>query len=196
MKFSLSHPLVRFLGVAIVLYLGWYVLYEFVLHPKYTTELINGKEVRVERVRLDDHMNANLKWLSGNGLRLLGYDLIPEFSPDPNIRTVGVDGTHGLWIGDECNGLKLFALFSCVIIAFPGPWRKKLWFIPFGILAIHLINVIRIIGLALVVLYAPQSLDFNHNVTFTITVYSFIFLLWYWWAKKFANLNTKPEPEA
>lgn len=30
---------------------------------------------------------------------------------NPTIRTIGIDGTNGLWIGDPCNGLSLFALF-------------------------------------------------------------------------------------
>jgi hypothetical protein len=36
----------------------------------------------------------------------------------------------GVWVGDECNGFKLFSIFSIFVIAFPGSWKTKAWFIP------------------------------------------------------------------
>jgi exosortase/archaeosortase family protein len=73
-----------------------------------------------------------------------------------------------------------FALF---VIAFPGSVKKKLWFIPLGIVIIHFANVLRVIGLAAINYVAPQYLEFNHTYTFTILVYGIIFLLWMWWVK-------------
>jgi len=109
-----------------------------------------------------------------------------------NIRTIGIDGTHGLWIGDPCNGLTLFALFTGFIIAYPGPLKKKLWFIPVGIIAIHFINIIRIVALSLIVYYFPdpEVLDFNHTYTFTLLVYGFVFSLWYVWAGKLSGIDS------
>ena len=119
----------------------------------------------------------------------LGFSLISE-SEISSIRTIGIDGTHGLWIGDPCNGLVLFALFVGFVLVYPGPWKKKLWFIPFGIVTIHILNVLRIVGLALTVHYFPdpELLDFNH------TVYVYLFGLWVCllplvriWATRFAK---------
>ena len=71
------------------------------------------------------------------------------------------------------------------MLVYPGSWKKKLWFIPFGIITIHLINVLRIIGLALTVFYFPdpELLDFNHTYTFTVLVYGYVFYLWFLWSK-------------
>ena len=65
----------------------------------------------------------------------------------------------------------------------------KLIFIPIGILIVHGLNLLRLVALALIVVYHPDSLQFNHKYTFTILVYVCIFFLWMIWVKKFA----KPE---
>jgi exosortase/archaeosortase family protein len=56
-----------------------------------------------------------------------------------------------------------------------------------GIIIIHFVNVLRITALAIIVKVNPDWLYFNHNYTFTIVVYSFVFLLWWIWAKKYAT---------
>ncbi len=99
---------------------------------------------------------------------------------------VGIDGTHGVLIGAPCNGLDLFALFTGFILVFPGKWKDKIIYIPIGILVIHFLNIMRLVGLAIIVLYYPESLDFNHKYTFTIIIYALIFLMWIFWVKKFS----------
>lgn len=168
-----SDPFYRFLLKAVFLYVLWYVVYQQWLHPQGI---------------LDIAVIRNLELISSGILEFLGYSLISE-SEISSIRTIGIDGTHGLWIGDPCNGLTLFSLFAGFVIVYPGPWKKKLWFIPLGLISIHLINVLRIIGLALTVYYFPdpEILDFNHTYTFTIIVYGYVFGLWYLWSRISAN---------
>ncbi|HQW87434.1 MAG TPA: hypothetical protein PLH93_09625, partial [Flavobacteriales bacterium] len=78
-------PLVRFLATAGALFLGWYLLYELVIHPWGV---------------LDRAVIDNLIGLSGALLTALGYTLLPEPANAEMIRTVGVQGGHLLWIGD------------------------------------------------------------------------------------------------
>ena len=126
----------------------------------------------------------NLESVSGFILESLGFNLISE-SEISSIRTIGIDGTHGLWIGDPCNGLTLFALFTGFVLVYPGNWKKKAWFIPFGIATIHMLNIVRIVGLTLTVYFFPdpEILDFNHTYTFTILVYGYVFYLWFLWSQ-------------
>lgn len=171
----LNDPLYRFLLKAVLLYGLYYFVYELWLHK-------DG--------RLDLLIIKNLEDTSSFLLSTLGYNLISE-SNHATIRTLGIDGTNGIWIGDPCNGLTLFALFSGFIIAFPGPIKTKLWFLPLGLLMIHLLNIIRITALALIIYYFPdpEILEFNHTYTFTLIVYGFVFWLWYLWANNFSELN-------
>jgi len=100
-------------------------------------------------------------------------------------RLIGIDGANGLWMGDNCDCIELCALFAGFIIIFPGKWVKKLWFIPLGMLSVFLLNVLRVILLAIMQKnFSPKWLEFNHTYTFTIIVYLFIFCLWFYWLKK------------
>jgi exosortase family protein XrtF len=172
MKLSLlkDNKIVRFIVLFIVLYLFWLMLYEWVIHPwgKLDTVVINDSSLWTAYV-----------------LELMGYESF--ISDNATIRTVGIDGTHGLWIGDPCNGLTLFALFAIFIVAYPGPWKHKLWFIPVGITVIHFLNVMRITALCIIVMKRPEWLDFNHTYTFQLLMYGFIFGLWWIWIQKISS---------
>ncbi|MFI5149125.1 MAG: exosortase X [Bacteroidia bacterium] len=165
----LRNPLLRFFILFIVLYTSWYVAYELVINP-------NGK--------LDSMVINSSVFSTDHLLRLLGYTTFTSHSD--TIRVVGIDGTNGVWIGDPCNGITLFALFTAFLLAFPGPAKHKFWFIPAGIFGIFLVNTIRIAGLCMIVLYKPQWLSFNHDYVFKILVYSFIFMLWMIWVNRFS----------
>lgn len=164
-------PLLRFLLLATLLYAGWYLLYERLLHPA---------------GRLDRAVIDNLMLLSGNTLETLGYALIPEPGGDDN-RYIGVQGGSLLWIGDPCNGVSLFAVFSIFLLAYPGPWKHKAWFLPLGLLSIHVLNMLRIVVLCIVVTVDYELLNFNHDYTFYIIVYGWVFGLWYLWVKRYAT---------
>lgn len=165
----------RFLLLFFALYFGWTIFYDQLINPW------GGLDTLV--------INASSNMAIGF-LKLLGYSTFID--PSETIRTIGIDGTHGLWIGDPCNGISLFALFTSFVIAFPGPWRRKLWFIPLGILSIHLMNVIRITALCLLVRYRPDWLMFNHTYLFQVVMYAFIFGLWWLWIRRWS----KPKPQA
>ncbi|UTW62736.1 archaeosortase/exosortase family protein [bacterium SCSIO 12741] len=175
MKLSTSNPLIRFLVFSVLLYVLWYVLYELWIHPQGAVDAFAINQI-VEHARFI--------------LEAIGYRLNPDdVYAGEFVNTIGILGTAGVWIGDPCNGITLFALFTGFILAFPGPIRRKLWFIPMGILSIHLLNVIRVVALVIVSNYWPETLDFNHTYTFTILVYSYVFLLWYLWATKYSQVD-------
>ncbi|HXC07267.1 MAG TPA: exosortase family protein XrtF [Bacteroidia bacterium] len=165
----LKNPLLRFFILFIVLYTAWYVLYEQLINPSGVLDswVINSS------VFSADHL-----------LRLFGYTTFTTQAE--TIRVVGIDGTNGLWIGDPCDGITLFALFTAFMLAFPGPFKHKAWFIPCGILSIFLINILRITGLCMIVRYKPGWLALNHDYIFKLFVYGFIFMLWMIWVNRFS----------
>ena len=170
-----GNPLVRFLLLFILLYTTWYAFYQWVVNP-------NGK--------LDSFVINSSVASTAALLKFLGYTVFTTHSE--TIRTVGIDGTNGLWIGDPCDGITLFALFTAFIIAFPGSWKHKAWFIPAGIVCIFGVNVLRITGLCMIVLYHPSWLEINHDYIFKIGVYAFIFWLWMIWINRFSPLRFSP----
>ena len=160
--------LVRFAVVATALFLLWFFGYEQYLAP-------DG--------RLDDFLCANIARAGAGFLSMLGFTA--SVAPT-DAHLLLLAGTPAVTVGPPCNGLVLYALFSGFVIAYPGPFLRKLWYIPLGIALIWGLNVQRVALLALNHHYAPGSLDFNHHYTFSLVVYSCIFGLWQLWARQLA----------
>lgn len=167
-----TNKIVRFLLIAALAYTLWLLVYYLVIMP-YTP--------------WDFYLNDNIAKLGQTVFSIFGAESDVYHESDHVVLYLTGGNNRGIWIGDACNGFKLFSIFSIFIIAFPGNWKKKLWYIPMGLIIIHLANVIRVMSLVLINNYYPRFLDFNHLYTFTIFVYSIIFLLWYIWAKKYAS---------
>lgn len=105
-------------------------------------------------------------------------------------KIIGYQYSHGVWIGEPCNGIKVFGLFAIFILSFQGDLIKKLIFIPLGILIIHFLNIIRIALLTYISAVNPFILDFNHNITFQIIIYGSMLALWYLWIIKFSKVKS------
>lgn len=169
--------LLRFLLITGGMYLLWFFGYEQWL-------ALDG--------RLDTALCANIARASARVLQAAGFDA--AVAPN-NVYLLLMSGRPAVIVGIPCNGLVLYALFAGFVLAFPGPWQRKLWFIPAGIALIWVLNVVRVAALAINHHYAHQSVDFNHHYTFTFVVYGCIFGLWMLWAKRLAVPDTqRPAP--
>lgn len=162
---NLKNKTTRFFVFASILYLTWYVLYQLFVKP---------------HTQIDEKLISLIIANAGFILKLFGFTVY-QSTEDRDLQLIGVDGAHPIWIGTPCNALTLFMFFALFVIAFPGSIKRKLWFIPIGIVIIHLANVLRVVALTVINYHAPQYVEFNHIYTFTILVYSIIFLLWMWW---------------
>jgi len=167
-----QNAFVRFILIAGALYLVLFLIYQFIVkkYTYYDQDFIGGI-IRAANVIL----------------KLMGYKTYTILQ-DIDFQVIGIDGSNGVWIGSNCNAITLFTLFSVFIIAYPGYQKGKLWYIPAGILCIHILNILRVVALVLIAYYLPPGyLTFNHTYTFTFIVYAFIFLLWMIWINKFSN---------
>ncbi|HYG52238.1 MAG TPA: archaeosortase/exosortase family protein [Flavobacteriales bacterium] len=169
-RFKHISPVYRFVFLFALLSICWYLLYNFLLKP-YTG--LDMAQVHITA--------ATTQWM----LETLGHTTFVKG------RELWIAGTSGLWIGDNCNAIPLFALFSGFIISFPGNIKSKAWFIPLGIVLIFLFNCIRIALLAISELHSRAWTEFNHTYTFTIIIYGFIFLLWIYWVNRHSLLAKK-----
>ncbi len=158
---------IRFITVFLILFGFWYFIYEFFINPWNVFDLW-----------VIDCLVKPIDF----SLNTLGYDTIV------NERHIALKGTGGVWIGDSCNAVDLFALFICFLIAYPvGKWLYKLLYGILGVISIYVLNLLRIIALLFIQKHFPQSLDFNHTYTFTILMYCFIFMLWMLWINNFSK---------
>jgi exosortase/archaeosortase family protein len=96
-----------------------------------------------------------------------------------------------VYVNLSCSGLKQFYQWFFLMILYPGPWKHKAWFIPFGILIIHLVNVFRILSMVFVTMLIPQHWDFAHDWILRPFFYVVMFFLWVWWNERFYLKNKK-----
>lgn len=162
----------RFLLLALGTYLLWYVAYEYHIKPE---------------TGLDEWVISHIVEHAKVALNSFGFVLRQE--ADMAWNHIAIEGSAGVLIGAPCDGIILFVIFSIFVLAFPGPIRHKLWYLPLGILSIHLVNVLRVVALAWIVSVNESWLAFNHDYTFTILTYAWVFLLWYIWVNRFSPLN-------
>ena len=163
--------IIIFLIKAIGLYLLWYFIYDLWLKKVGT---------------LDTWIIDSIVYFSVNILEFFGYILFVDY------HSIGLpDAYSNVFVGNGCNGLELFALFTGFILIFKGSWKYKLWFIPLGIIIIHFLNVLRVIGLIFSGRVSVNFLEFNHKYTFTIIMYIITFIGWMIWVKYFSTRITE-----
>jgi len=99
----------------------------------------------------------------------------------------------GVTVG--CSGLKQFYQFAGLMLLYPGPWKKKAWFIPSGLAIIHLTNLFRIILLYIVVINKLEWFNTIHDWILRPLFYVVMFLLWVWWVEKLAKRRKEASNE-
>ena len=169
-KFKTLNTFHKFLLKAGLLYVFFYFIYELIL-KKYTS--FDQYFIRII-------INACELILSFLNYKTFSSREINDF------QVFGIDGSNGVWIGGPCNGVTLMFLFAIFIIAYPGNFKHKLWYLPIGIILVYSLNLFRIVSLSLIAYYKPSYLEINHTYTFTFIAYSFVFSLWMLWVNKFS----------
>lgn len=110
---------------------------------------------------------------------------------EPGLQKMQFINGGSIIINNSCSGLKQILQFVILFLVFPGPRIRKLWFIPMGIVVVHLTNIFRIVGLSVITVEAPQHWHFSHDYIFRPIFYLVIFLLWVWWIEKLAPMRNK-----
>ena len=115
-----------------------------------------------------------------------------EFSAKAEIREIStVSGYVGVNAG--CSGLKQFLQWIVLMSFFPGPWKQKLWFIPFGLIVIHVVNIFRISFLSVLLIYNNDQVtwDFTHDWILRPFFYVVMFGMWVIWVEKFQKPKSR-----
>ena len=174
--FNKFPPAIRsFLLRALIIFVLWKCIYGFFLEPNRTldnslTMKVGGDVAWVlKKLKSSQDYQAEArideKWFEG---RLYA-------APVTRIEYKGKKLMH---IADGCNGLELFVLYLGFIFILPASLKRKFAFGIAGIFIIHIINVLRCVGLAFVAIHWRDHFEFAHHYLFKAVVYGIVFLLW------------------
>jgi exosortase H (IPTLxxWG-CTERM-specific) len=132
---------------------------------------------------VNDHVvepfTAGIAWLSGGVLHLLGQNVTMTGTVIRNPR-------FAVNIRNGCNGIEAMFIFIAAVLAFPASWKSRLAGLGLGILAIQVVNLVRVVALFLTGVYFPKIFDTSHTVIWQTIVILCGVLLWIFWANRFA----------
>lgn len=113
------------------------------------------------------------------------YKGIPE-----EFRLIWLPGAKGINIAESCLGIAPMIVLAGAVMAYPGPWYHKIWFIPLGMLAAQAGNVFRVVGLVLIQKHVSREILFtlSHSYVYLLICYSIVFLFIRWWIRRFSNV--------
>jgi len=94
-------------------------------------------------------------------------------------------------IVEGCNAISVMILFASFVFAFSLQWKKTGLFILFGIVLIHLLNIVRIAVLSFSLYYFPEQEALLHGTFFPLFIYGVVFVLWIMWVTKFSGYVKK-----
>jgi len=134
-----------------------------------------GTDISTPFIAMTQHIAITIHWL---------FSL---FEPNTTLENTRIIFQNGLSMNIvwACSGLKQMFIFSAIIICARGIWKHKLWFIPLGLFACHIYNILRITFLGWIVEYHFSLFDFFHEYITKYIFYGIIFLLWLWWNESF-----------
>lgn len=114
----------------------------------------------------------------------LGYDAeIVAHESKPQM-VLNMNKKYLASIIEGCNSISVIILFIAFIVAFSQRFKKTLFFIVVGSMLIYIVNVIRIVILAIALYRYPQYEKFLHGVVFPGIIYGMVFLLWMLWIQR------------
>ena len=92
---------------------------------------------------------------------------------------------------EGCNGINVMIVFVAFIVAYGGSVKATLWFVPLGLIIIHLFNLIRIALLYVVAQHYQSYFYYVHKYIFTGILYLIVFALWTLWVMKVNGIHEK-----
>lgn len=177
-----NKDMMTFLFRLLGLYLIWKICFSIIWHSP--DLMVQYRQVSLFAI---DYILYHTKFF----LELFQY----ETEIIPSARIIRIVGTRGVTVGEPCIGIGVMAVFSALILSYPGGGLKKLWYIPIGILVIHLMNIVRI-GLLTILIEINSTLwELNHKFIFKIVIYSVVFLLWIKWINLIKQLHKRKKNE-
>lgn len=132
---------------------------------------------------VNDHaiepLTGGIARVSGGVLNVLGQKVTMT-------GTVIRNPKFGVNIRNGCNGVEAMLIFLAAVLAFPASWKSRLAGLGLGIIAIQVVNLIRVVVLFLTGVYFPKIFDTSHTVIWQTIVILFGVMLWIFWANRFA----------
>lgn len=138
----------------------------------------------VERVDIGDRLAQLSAWLSW--LFLKGLGAVVGFPVVLDGRNIGSSG-FAVEVSPACSGAVPTMIYLAAVFAYPTTPRAKLIGAVLGALVIHGVNLVRVVTLFLIGLFANQYFHDTHVYVAQALVVCIAVATWLFWAGRFAD---------
>lgn len=140
----------------------------------------------VDRFDIGGWLARQAAWMSFGILRgigrVAGFDIWRE-------GTIMGSGPFEVDVAPACSGAVPTSIYLAAVLAYPAGWRPKLIGSLLGIVAIHVVNLLRVAALFLIGLYFREIFHETHVYVAQSLVVCFAIALWLFWATKFTHAS-------
>jgi len=104
--------------------------------------------------------------------------------------------TNGFAVSIEagCNGVEATLVLCAAIFAFPAPWRHKLLGLAIGIVAVQLLNVVRVISLFYIGQWDFAVFEWAHQYVWQALIMLDVLVVWLIWVRRVPRPDDAREP--
>lgn len=114
-------------------------------------------------------------------LRIIGYE-----AETFDLRNIDLyDSIINVHVRNFCLGVDMMAMFTALVVSFPGSWRNRLWFIPLGLGCIQLINIFRVTVMCVITVHYGYSNYLDRHALFNVIATIFITLMFFVWVRMY-----------
>ena len=122
-----------------------------------------------------------------NALAAIATSIVTLF--DPTVVAVGKvirSATNGFAVSIEagCNGVEATLVLCAAILAFPAPWRHKAFGLAIGVVAVQLLNVIRVISLFYIGQWNLDVFEWAHQYVWQALIMLDVLIVWLIWVRR------------
>lgn len=115
-----------------------------------------------------------------------GAEVIQEF--DGTATSVGnvlLDSKTGFAVSIEagCNGVEAMLVLLAAVLAFPAPWQFKIPGVVLGILAVQVLNLVRIVSLFYLGQWSQAVFEWAHLYLWQVLIMLDVLIVWLVWMR-------------
>ncbi|GIW45556.1 MAG: hypothetical protein KatS3mg077_2838 [Candidatus Binatia bacterium] len=138
-----------------------------------------------DRLNFAEWMAQFATWASSFLLRALGPVLGFAISVQGTRITAG---GFAVDVTEACSGVVPTAIYGAAVLAYPASWRARAIGLALGTVVIHTLNVLRVVGLFLVGLFANPYFHYTHVYLAQALVIVVAVATWVYWAQRFVHV--------
>jgi exosortase H (IPTLxxWG-CTERM-specific) len=115
---------------------------------------------------------------------------------DPTVISRGkvlatAQGTFAISVEAGCNGIEALIILVAAMLAFPAPWRHKIWGILLGAFAVQALNLVRVISLFYIGQWSMPVFHWMHLYAWQALIMLDVLFVWILWIRA---MPKKPQP--